>query len=199
MKVAAITRYKQGDLWVLLKKLGWSQTELARRSGIGVLMIGRIINMHQRPSKANADAIQKAFGDAGEYIDIMDAWPETFAGFGRSLVVDQVEDIAPHELEKIGGPVDTNLLETTERLALALKTLTQQEQDVIEKRFLQARSLGDVGIEMGLGGERIRQIEAKALRKMRHPARLAMVTGGDFLDDQTQGKMAEDMFHHGAA
>ena len=62
-----------------------------------------------------------------------------------------------------------------EQLGLVLDTLTQRERRVLELRFGlgdgQVRTLDEVGREFGLTRERIRQIEAKALRKLRHPSR----------------------------
>ena len=60
-------------------------------------------------------------------------------------------------------------------LVNALDTLTDRERKVIELRFGlidgQARTLEEVGKEFKVTRERIRQIEAKALRKLRHPSR----------------------------
>ena len=56
-----------------------------------------------------------------------------------------------------------------------LGTLTPREQRVLQLRFGledgRARTLEEVGKEFGVTRERIRQIEAKALRKLRHPSR----------------------------
>ena len=56
-----------------------------------------------------------------------------------------------------------------------LDGLSDRERSVIERRFGlrdgQARTLEEVGQEFGVTRERIRQIEAKALRKLRHPQR----------------------------
>jgi len=61
-------------------------------------------------------------------------------------------------------------------LEMALETLTDRERDVLRMRFREGKTLVNVGIALGVGKERIRQIEAKALRKLRHPTRKNMFT-----------------------
>ena len=60
-------------------------------------------------------------------------------------------------------------------LATALESLTDRERQVVKLRFGledgRARTLEEVGKEFNVTRERIRQIEAKALRKLRHPSR----------------------------
>ncbi len=62
-----------------------------------------------------------------------------------------------------------------EQLSEVLETLTEREQRVLRLRFGlddgKARTLEEVGREFNVTRERIRQIEAKALRKLRHPSR----------------------------
>jgi RNA polymerase primary sigma factor len=62
-----------------------------------------------------------------------------------------------------------------EQLVTVLETLTEREQKVLKLRFGlddgRARTLEEVGKEFDVTRERIRQIEAKALRKLRHPTR----------------------------
>ena len=65
-----------------------------------------------------------------------------------------------------------------------LKTLTPREEKVLRLRFGledgRPRTLEEVGKEFNVTRERIRQIEAKALRKLRHPSRSRKLR--DFLD-----------------
>lgn len=71
-----------------------------------------------------------------------------------------------------------------EQLSEVLDTLTDREQKVLRLRFGlddgRARTLEEVGKEFNVTRERIRQIEAKALRKLRHPSRSRKLK--DYLD-----------------
>ena len=71
-----------------------------------------------------------------------------------------------------------------EQLSEVLGTLTDRERKVLELRFGlddgRARTLEEVGKEFNVTRERIRQIEAKALRKLRHPSRSRKLK--DYLD-----------------
>ncbi len=87
-----------------------------------------------------------------------------------SLLGDFIED------ETIPGPVDAaskQLLK--EQVRSILDSLSEREREVLEMRFGlrdgQAHTLEEVGQFFGVTRERIRQIEAKALRKLRHPYR----------------------------
>ena len=88
----------------------------------------------------------------------------------NSYLGDFIED------ESLPGPVDAasrQLLK--EQMSDILDSLSERERKVLEMRFGlkdgQGRTLEEVGEEFGVTRERIRQIEAKALRKLRHPIR----------------------------
>lgn len=88
----------------------------------------------------------------------------------NSLLGDFIED------DKVPGPVDAasrQLLK--EQIRSALGVLSDREREVLEMRFGladgQDHTLEEVGKHFGVTRERIRQIEAKALRKLRHPTR----------------------------
>ena len=87
--------------------------------------------------------------------------------------------------EKSLSPVEAasnNLLK--DHVGIVLESLNHREQRVLQLRFGledgRSRTLEEVGREFGVTRERIRQIEAKALRKLRHPTR--SLTLKDYLD-----------------
>jgi len=88
----------------------------------------------------------------------------------NSSLGDFIED------ESVLGPMDAASRELLkEQMQDVLDSLSERERRVLELRFGlvdgRSRTLDEVGEEFGVTRERIRQIEAKALRKLRHPIR----------------------------
>ena len=82
-------------------------------------------------------------------------------------------DLIPDEKENPEMMLDRIALRSD--LMEVLQTLTPREQLILTERFgldgIGRRTLDEIGAEMGVTRERIRQIEQKALRKLRHPSR----------------------------
>lgn len=100
---------------------------------------------------------------------------------GEATFGDLIED------KSIENPWETTSFHLLkERLSEVLTTLTERERRVVEMRFGltdgEERTLEEIGQMYQVTRERIRQIEAKALRKLRHPTRIR----------QLQGFLAED-------
>ncbi len=96
---------------------------------------------------------------------------------------EQVMAMLPHEQQSY--ELDSSDLENRQAQALigrALESLTPQEQKVIDLRFYSGLTLSEAGKVLDVTSERVRQLEMKALRKMRQPKRAEGLI--DCLDDR---------------
>lgn len=182
MKITAITRYKHGELFAVMNRLGWTQSELARRAGIDAGRVAEIINLNKRPSQKSADAIQKALGDAGEYFDVLEQWPETFEGIKKGTRKEETMEvpmeclIGCREAMMLPAPTERQEDGLAAAMEAAMEDLTDREKRVLKARFFESMTIEEVSREFGLvSRNRIRQIEDKALRKLRHPKRIKHV------------------------
>ncbi len=140
----------------LLQELGREATpeEIADEMQMPAFRVQAVLRMAQQPV-----SLQSPVGDGDD------------ASFG-----DFIEDKAAD------NPLDmTSFSLLKDRMGDVLCSLTERERQVLELRFGigdgNARTLEEVGQQFRVTRERIRQIEAKALRKMRHPTRLKQLNG----------------------
>ena len=185
MRITAITRFKHGDLYNALKEAGW--TQLGRKAGVCASTVGIIINMKWRPTEEIANKIQAAFGRAGIVLDVLELWPESFAGIKKSIIIEETRDIEPVQLEGAIKQTPMQLMDldiTKEILHDVLQQLTNRERKVLTMRFFEGLTMAEVGKRLKRSGSLIGRIEAKALRKLRHPARLRALdpAAGMFFD-----------------
>ena len=94
---------------------------------------------------------------------------------GETCVSDCIADNSVEDpMQNLINEFNTQILEQV------FSTLNKQEAKVLKMRFgldtEEAQTLEDVGNQMGLSKERIRQIEIKALRKLRHPLRMKLLS-----------------------
>ena len=143
----------------LLQKNGREPTdeEIAAEMEVDVARVREIKKISQEPVSLETPVGEEDDSHLGDFIEDHDApAPADAASF--MLLKEQLEDV--------------------------LGTLTQREKNVLRLRFGledgRARTLEEVGRSFNVTRERIRQIEAKALRKLRHPARSKKLK--DFLD-----------------
>jgi len=124
MKITAITKFKHGSLWAAIKQLGWTQAELARRTGLHQTQIGTIINLQQRPTEKEANTIQRVLGENGIYFDPTQEWPETFRGLPKRITIEQTKEVTALELEAAQTYYNQLALpESTEQEALGFRFL----------------------------------------------------------------------------
>lgn len=187
MKIAAITRFKHGILFQLLKKHGWSQNELARRCGITPHLIGSAINLHHRPSMKTIDAIQKAFAEVGEYVDVTELFPDAYVGFSQSAAVQHVQfaDLTPQQLEDYSEhqklllqdaqpPLPDTVVNTMEALSAFDEILSPKQKDQVSMKFIDGLTLEEIAKKYGCTAEGIRHNLNIALGKIsKHLNRVA--------------------------
>jgi RNA polymerase primary sigma factor len=134
----------------LVQELGREPTseEIAKRMDIPVSKVRKVLKIAQEPISLETPIGEEEDSHLGDFIE------------DRNVV-------SPSE-----AVINLNLKEQTEAL---LKTLTPREEKVIKMRFGlgdgSEHTLEEVGQSFAVTRERIRQIEAKALRKLRHPSR----------------------------
>ena len=131
--------------------------ELAKKMDMPEEKIREIMKIAQEPVSLETPIGEEEDSHLGDFIPDEDA-PAPAEAAAYSLLKEQLEDV--------------------------LCTLNEREQKVLKLRFGledgRARTLEEVGKEFDVTRERIRQIEAKALRKLRHPSRSKKLK--DYLD-----------------
>ena len=150
----------------LFQELGHEPTpeEVANEMQMPAERVQQIMKMSQQPI-----SLQSPVGDGND---------TSFGDFIEDKAAENPYDIAATALlrEKIGD---------------VLKSLTDREREVLTFRFGlrdgYSRTLEEVGKIFNVTRERIRQIEAKALRKMRHPTRLRQLHGFFEADQDVSG------------
>jgi transcriptional regulator with XRE-family HTH domain len=174
MKMTPLTSSNQDALKNALARLNWTQSDLARRSRINASIISGIINRAKQPSEREANAIQRALGEAGEYLDVLELWSETFAppkcgewkqpspemNFETLWDHAEARELAAPEYEYEG------LEEAVERV---LSNLSERTYEVLKRRFWEGESRKRVGNVLGVTNNRVLQIESDALRTLKHP------------------------------
>ena len=150
----------------LVQELGREPTneEIAKRMDIPVWKVRKVLKIAQQPISLETPIGEEEDSHLGDFIE------------DRGVV------------SPAAAVININLKEMTEQV---LNTLTPREERVIKMRFgLEdgtEHTLEEVGQNFGVTRERIRQIEAKAMRKLRHPSRSRRLR--TFLADvQTDGE-----------
>ncbi|MBB6636244.1 MULTISPECIES: RNA polymerase sigma factor RpoD [Cohnella] len=143
----------------LLQELGREPTpeEIAEQMELSVDKVREIMKIAQEPVSLETPIGEEDDSHLGDFIEDQEALAPADAA-AYELLKEQLEDV--------------------------LDTLTEREENVLRLRFGlddgRTRTLEEVGKVFGVTRERIRQIEAKALRKLRHPSRSKRLK--DFLE-----------------
>jgi DNA-directed RNA polymerase specialized sigma subunit len=172
MKIAAITRFKHGQMWTLLQKLGWSQTYLSQRTGLGMYVISDCINLKRRPTEEQALAIQRAFGEEGEFFNLEEAWPEDFVGTKTSVTCEQLADIDPRFLVSPAQQL-LDKPNVDDAVAFVLETLPDRTRKIIDDHYIKGHTFAKIGKDLGCTGGNASALHRQTLRRLRSPDRKA--------------------------
>ena len=160
-----------------MKKLGIkSQTELAMISGLQQMTVSALIRLLRAPkSKATGDWTDAAFAlSSALRVEPEELWTETQQGMALKKNSYQF-DASEEQIQQLSSDLNPHRIaldsERSDYIKKALSTLTPREELVIRKRFFDGETLREVGLKIGTGAQRAREIEAKALRKLKHPAK----------------------------
>ena len=140
----------------LLQEIGREPTpeEIAEEIHLPVERVRSLLKMAQHPVSLNAPVGDSLDTTVGDFIEDKSA-ENPMEEAGLSMLKDKIKEV--------------------------LGTLSEREREVLEQRFGlkdgQPRTLEEVGSQFQVTRERIRQIEAKALKKIRHPTRLRELEG----------------------
>lgn len=165
---------------------GWGGiTRCAKDAGIPITALGNLVNLKLAPLTAEgefsryAKAIMELLGAAPS-----DLWTTEQLTMSleknsaeRSVSSEVVKDLLDWRNERLidSRPEDAVDAKMRERaIREVVKTLTRREEHILTKRFglgsQGEMTLEEVALEEGITRERVRQIEQKAMRKMRHPS-----------------------------
>jgi len=155
----------------LLQELGREPTvkEIAENMEISEDKVREILKTAQEPVSLETPTEEEEDSRLGDFIEDKES-PDSLEPVSLETLGDFIED-----KDSPAPPKIANYTLLKEQIDDVLETLTYREKRVLELRFGIAtghpHTLEEVGKKFGVTRERIRQIEAKALRKLRHPSR----------------------------
>lgn len=157
-----------------MKQLGIrSQAELAKLSGLPQIVVSNLIRMKKRPVHVvSGEWLDTAFAlSSALQAEPEELWTQT----QRSMALESNSREVSMSEEAVmqlasGDDLERQVL-TSKVLNEAMETLSERERDVLQRRFFGGETLRDIADQRGIGPEPVRQVEARALRKMRHPLR----------------------------
>ena len=105
---------------------------------------------------------------SGKYLSLDEPSPHYEIGNSPS---DEKLESKIKDIDGISPEDEAILQQLREKIRRVFISLTLREEDVLKLRFFKEKTMADIGKEFYVQKERVRQIEARALRKLRHPSR----------------------------
>lgn len=212
--ITAVTRLKHADLYSAAKRMGGASA-LARHLGVSPSKIGEWINLQSVPPlQANGRSwtderiaeldckLMEVTGKCAEELfpkELRDnvaflQSPKTFEKTQR-IEAEAIASYAERTRRRLVSSGDEAEIAANNRTRIeqAMQMLSQRERKVIELRYGldgdHARTLEEVGAQLQVTKERVRQIEFKAIRKLQHNDIAHGILGGGVNGDERQLKL----------
>jgi len=170
-------RLKNNRLVTRRLALGLTLKEVARRSRVCVTDLCRMENLRYDPLRANGESWRAPVLRVAEFYDVDPAelFPSQISEVKTTRVVaefdkEELAVLAPEWISALPSPEDVLL--DSEKLGWLQEVwngdvLTARERDILERRYLKGETLREVGAALDLSVERVRQVENRALRRLR--------------------------------
>jgi len=191
----ATIKIQQGRIRAAMEEVGIkSVAELSRLSGVSQSRIGKFVNFKLSPRTRDGHQWREG---VTKICDVLRSNPDSIfpEHLDHEVLTNNIQQYVEENQLSEGGhvlPLQIKEINARERKIVVnevLDTLTEREQTVLDHRFGltqgYSETLEETGKKINGTRERARQIEANALRKLRHPRRLAKLTEVmDFVDHE---------------
>ncbi len=164
-------------------------------NGLIYSKVNDLINMTASPVTKKGDLIITA----SKLCEVLDKLPEDLWSDDQIRPLEKnftSLEMSREQVMSLMAPEDTTYLTDFENqidskrlelvMARAINTLDDRKQRILKARYFEDKTLDEVGKEFGILPERIRQIEAQALRELRHPAKSGIIR--QFLNNYEEEK-----------
>src|SRR3990167_3717428 len=171
MRITAITKFKHAAIYLLMKELCWTQFELSKRAGMSRFLLARILNLTKAPSEDEKSKIQIAFGEAGKYLDVVEAFPADYKPLKKRVVIEQTKDVPFNQLDyletfQIPDRPD-EIAALNDDLRYGLEGLTERQMHYFCERF-NGESDADIARKHSICRTTVAPISRIACSKVEH-------------------------------
>ena len=187
-EIRATLKLRNNRLLSLKESTGWTVPEFCKNVGISTTSYYQFTTMKRSPLTGGdwRDSAKKLAKFAG--VDPIELFPEAVQEIQKSgqstdctikLSPDDLTELLPPAMKQLSDPEASAVAsELRNKMSEALALLSPREQQVLSLRFGldgPEKTLEEIGRIQGVGREPIRQIKARALRKLRRPSRIRLL------------------------
>lgn len=186
---------KNAPLLNMMRASGYKTvSELSRASGISQGEIGKMVNLQSAAYRKDGVTIRDSVNKLADFLCVSpcELFPESHLSdpLVKNKFTAQLPQLQMHQLSVSSMEPDKFLefidTEETDCFAdMVSSIVTNREKNILKKRFEEEKTYKQIGEEEGISTERVRQIEAKALRKLRHPRHNDKICEGSKLHGKT--------------